>query len=126
MDRKAFVDGFVESVKALKNGENGTYYWWLDIDNEDGLDWAIVLGWGEGWDDPNDSCCNGHYRIMSKVAYQEHNCIMQCDYDIDWTMPYDEETGEVDDSDFAIYEDYDDDKLREIANELLKLADTYK
>ena len=125
MDKKAFVDGFVKSVKALKNGENGTSYWYLDIDDDDN-DWAIVLGWGEGWDDPTDSCCKGHYRIMAKVAYQPNNSGMQSDYDIDWLMPYDEETGEVDDCDYAIYAEDDDDKLREIANDLLKCADTYQ
>lgn len=37
-----------------------------------------------------------------KVAYQSVNSIMQCDYDIDWLMPYNEATGEVDDTDISI------------------------
>ena len=27
---------------------------------------------------------------------------MQCDYDVDWLMPYNEESGEVDDVEFAL------------------------
>ena len=41
--------------------------------------------------------------MAAKVAYQPHNSIMQCDYDVDWTMPYDEETGDVWDTDITVY-----------------------
>ena len=27
----------------------------------------------------------------------------ECDYDVDWTMPYDEETGDVWDTDITVY-----------------------
>lgn len=120
-----FVEGFVKSVKALKEGKEVTFYWWLKQNGINEKDWAIVLGWSGDWDDENDSCCKGHYRIMAKVAYQPHNCIMQGDYDADWTMPHDEETGEVDDCDIAIYESDTDDNLRQFAKDLMEWSKKY-
>lgn len=125
LNRKEFIDGFVSAVNSLKNGEDGTYFWWLKQNDDNGNDWAIVVGWSEGWDDLDDSCCKGHYRIMAKVAYQSHKNIMQCDYDVDWTIPHDEETGEVDDCDIAIYETDTEEDLRRYAEDLLKWSKDY-
>ena len=82
--------------------ESGTYSWHLGQDNK-GNDWAIVLGWRDGFDaDEVDDCADGTYRLCTKLAYQPSNSLMQCDYDVDWMMPYDEDTGEVDVTEFVI------------------------
>ena len=41
------------------------------------------------------------YRIVGKLAFQPVESVMQ-EYDIDWLMPYDEDTGEVDDNELSI------------------------
>ena len=48
---------------------------------------------------------------------------MQCDYEIDWLMPYDEETMEVDNTETPIYSN---DNLEEIVDWLLKCYSTYE
>ena len=42
-----------------------------------------------------------------KFAYQPRTSLMQ-EYDIDWLMPYDEETNEVDDTEIPISDNMDD------------------
>ena len=54
-------------------------------------DYAVCIGWhdcgrDEGW------------KIAWKIGRQTHNNIMQSDFDIDFEMPYNEETGDVDDT----------------------------
>lgn len=82
----------VTNVWNLKDHE-GT--WFFDLDWDNGKRWAIAIAWMD-WDNTND------WRLYAKVAYQPKNSLMQCDYDIDWIMPYDEETGEVDDTETEI------------------------
>ena len=83
--------------------KEGCYHWWLETDNN-GNNWAIVLGWQDGYEeDDTDELSDGTWHLAAKVAYQPHNSIMQCDYDVDWTMPYDEETGDVWDTDTTVY-----------------------
>lgn len=103
MNRKELVKQFTEAVKRMKQThENGTYHWNLDVYNHN--QWAIVLGWADGFEeDPNDECMDGTYRICAKLAFQPTNSMLQCDYDIDWLMPYDENTSEVDDTEISIY-----------------------
>lgn len=61
---------------------------------------AIVVGWSDGFEaapagTPN---ADGTWRVCAKIAYQHSNNAMQCDFDIDWYMPYNLDTGEVDDT----------------------------
>ena len=65
---------------------------------------AIVVGWGNGFEEaePNTPMADGTYRICAKVAYQGANNMCQCDYEGDWYMPYDLESGEVDDTDTEV------------------------
>ena len=72
-----------------KLDKNACYHHWLGRDYKGNI-WALVFGW-----DDEDF-------ILGKVAYQPVNSIMQCDYEWDWTMPYDVETGEVDDTELII------------------------
>ena len=107
----------------MKTYREGTYYWKLDVDSN-GNQWAIVLGWQDGYEeDETDDCTDGTWRLCAKLAYQPVNSMMQCDYDIDWLMPYNEETGEVDDNELSIYPDSDASK---IIDWLLKCYETYE
>ncbi|MBO5828887.1 MAG: hypothetical protein J6R59_10620 [Paludibacteraceae bacterium] len=108
MSRKTLIKEFINAVEDMKETKyNGTYHWILGRDENDN-DWAIVLGWADGFEkEENDSCTDGTYRLCAKVAYQPYNSMMQCDYEIDWLMPYDEESGEVDNTEMPIYLDTD-------------------
>lgn len=67
-----------------------------------------MLGWSDGFEEkPDDDNLDGTWRICAKLAYQSKRSVMQCDYDIDWYMPYDEVTGEVDDNEVSIYPNTD-------------------
>lgn len=56
--------------------------------------WAVVTAWMD-WD--ND----GNWQLYAKVAYQPLTYLLK-DYDTDWLMPYDEDTGLVWDTEIAI------------------------
>lgn len=105
MNKKKLVKEFTSALEEMKRTKsNGTYYWKLDNDDNNNV-WAIVLGWNDGFDeDETDDCMDGTYRLCTKLAYQSSNNIMK-EYDIDWLMPYDEKTGEVDDTEVSIYPD---------------------
>ena len=124
MDKARLIDEFVSAVEDMQRTKfNGTYHWILGRD-ENGNDWAIVLGWEDGFDaEEDDDCTDGTWRLCVKLAYQPWNSLMQCDYDIDWTMPYDEETKEVDDTEVAIYPNTD---LEETIEWLLERYKDYK
>ena len=118
MDKKKLIAKFVAAVEDMRRThECGTYCWWLDQD-ENRNNWAIVLGWADGFEEnPNDNNLDGTWRICAKLAYQPWNSAMQCDYDIDWLMPYDEESGEVDDNEVSIYPNTN---LKEVIDWLLE------
>lgn len=84
IDRDNLVNEFNNAVQNMLNDTNhaGCYHWHLDTDDSNN-NCAIVLGY------------NSEDYLCAKVAYQPSNSIMQCDYDVDWIMPYDSETGEV-------------------------------
>ena len=60
--------------------------------------WAIVFAWEDGFE-PDDT--GNDARFCGRVAYQPKNSGMQCDL-MDWTMPFDENSGEVDDTDTEV------------------------
>ena len=124
MKKNKLIKEFKKAVEDMRfNHPNGTYHWDLDVDENNRV-WAIVLGWADGYEaDETDDCMDGTYRLSVKLAYQPKNSIMQCDYDIDWEMPYDEISGEVDDTEVAIYPN---DNLELIIDWLLDIYSTYK
>ena len=123
MNRNTLAKEFIEAVGEMRRTHGaGTYYWTLGEDDK-GNTWAIVLGWADGFEpDATDPCMDGTWRLCAKLAYQPNNSIMQCDYDIDWLMPYDEETMEVDDNECSIYPDTD---LVDIIDWLLECYESY-
>lgn len=103
MNKRKLIQEFTAAVEEMRcTHQNGTYYWIIGEDEEN--DWAIVLGWADGFDEmEDDNNLDGTWRICAKMAFQSKKSIMQCDYDIDWDMPYDKITGEVDDNEVSIY-----------------------
>ena len=80
-----------QAVEFLLKEKQGCYFKPLKIDNGNNK-WGIVIGWGAGFDEKEKtSFSDREYRICSKIAY--NNSALQCDYDIDFVMPYDKETG---------------------------------
>ena len=122
MNRNTLAKEFIEAVAEMRRTHGaGTYHWIIGEDEEN--DWAIVLGWADGFEPkPDDDCTDGTWRICAKMAFQSKRNIMQCDYDIDWDMPYDKITGEVDDNEVPIYPDTD---LMEVINWLLDCYHDY-
>ena len=82
------------TVQDMEQAKQYDTTYWIPLGNYFGNDWAIVFG----WQDPYE---NGYLSIMGKVAYQNPNCIMQ-EYEMDWQMPYDAESGEVDDTEIIL------------------------
>ena len=115
---------FVTTVTDMREThENGTYYWPLRTDSNNNH-WAFVLGWSDGFDEnEKDDYTKDTYRLCAKLAYQPHNRVMQSDYDVDWDMPYDEKTGEVDNTGIAFYPDTN---IKEAFNWLLECYEKYK
>lgn len=89
--------------------KEGTMYFSLGIINNDR--YAIVFT----RDEDNT--------LWGKVAYQSVNSIMQCDYDIDWLMPYNKDTGEVDDTEINIESIRDIQWLIDEAERIVKEAE---
>ena len=51
--------------------------------------YAVCIGWHDG----------GHgWEVAWKIGRQTTNNIMQCDFDVDFEMPYSDESGDVDDT----------------------------
>ena len=89
--RYVYATEIMNDLKKLD--KNACYHHWLGRDYKGNI-WALVFGYSDVMDDTEE--------LRGKVAYQPANSIMQCDYDWDWTMPYDDETGEVDDTELVI------------------------
>lgn len=97
-----------QSADKLSNGDNACYFYPLGESNCKTNQMFLVLGWRGGFNEamPNEPYADGEYRVCCKLAY---NCDdLQCDYDFDWEMPYDENSGDVDDTDNT----YDDSYVR--------------
>ena len=123
MNKATLINEFIEAVKFLKTTKSNSTYYWI-VDRDDNNDWALVLGWADGFEEEeDDDCTDKTWRLCAKISYQPNNSIMQCDYDIDWIMPYDEESGEVDDNEISIYPDTD---LEELVNDLFEWYENYK
>lgn len=66
----------------------------------------MVFAWQDGFGDKYDDSQyhRGEYRICGKLAYNDS---YMKEYDMDWLMPYDEDTGEVYDTECS-FEDMAD------------------
>lgn len=94
---------------ASTKEQGGCYHW--KVCSQGDKDIAVVLGWTQ-FPDEADDCKDKYYdddfRLAVKVGYQPSNSMMQCDYDIDFNLPYNPDTGDVyDDCEYCIYETTD-------------------
>ena len=81
----------IEAYKAVSEEEGVTWHKVLEtLDNGDKL--CLAVGIGEGFDEPT---------VCAKIGVLAGNSGMT-EYDMDFIMPYDEESGEVFDTDSAI------------------------
>ena len=56
---------------------------------DDRYNYSVCIGWHDG----------GHgWEVAWKTGRQTTNNIMQCDFDVDFEMPYSDESGDVDDT----------------------------
>ena len=96
---KIDLDFLTSSIKWLNDEKCGCCFQKV-AETDGGTGLLIVLGWQDGYDkaEPNTPNADGTYRICAKIAYQHSNNAMQCDFDVDWYMPYNKKTGDVDDT----------------------------
>lgn len=93
---------------ASTKEQGGCYCWKVCANTDDNKDIYIVLGWcdyGNESKENIDKYYDDKYRLAVKVGYQPSNSTMQCDYDIDFTLPYNPDDRDVcDDCEYCIYE----------------------
>lgn len=82
-------------------------------DKDINKDVCIVLGWASGYDAEPIKYCDEDYHLCVKVGYQAVNNIMQTDYDIDFNQVYDRETGDIYDTEIALYPNSDFEDIAE-------------
>ena len=87
MQLKSLCEIIFNKIKNLQYDE--TYFYFLD-DYDEKNNWALVFGYVDGDDE-----------VSGKVAYQPIHSMMQ-EYDIDWDMPYDKDSGDVWDTEIHI------------------------
>ena len=109
IDTKQFAKELKEAADYLaENKESGGCYHFhtVEMDDKDiNKNVSIVLGWASGYDAEPIKYCDEDYHLCVKVGYQAVNNIMQTDYDIDFNQVYDKETGDVYDTEIALYPD---------------------
>lgn len=96
---KSSVDWCLENHDGVSFIEMGTL--------EDGRKLCLVFGWENGYDKGEDFQYHddeGLWTLCSKLAVNTDD--LQCDYEMDWTMPYHED-GEVWATDMAVRKDED-------------------
>ena len=66
----------------------------LNYADTDKYNYCVCMGWSGGYE--KDEAHPDGYHIVLGVKRQTYNNCMQCDYDIDFEYPYNEETGDCD------------------------------
>lgn len=108
-DVRKWLAGAVADARITKN--EGCWVYWLDRTTD--KHWALVMAFNPNCvvDASEREYIGEQYidgygcQLCVKIAYQPWNSMLQCDYDIDWLMPFDSETGDVFDTEFGIRED---------------------
>lgn len=92
--------------------------WHLRFAWDDNYVYSVCMGWTTGDDKAVIAC---------KIGRQTHNNCMQCDLDIDFEMPYNEETDDVDDTWREVSAEEDWDTLaKELRSDARRIWKTYK
>lgn len=93
---------FKEAVDWLLKEKQGCVHQVLGRTDE-GTELCLVIGWADIGYDLEEVKKNGYedegYYICSKIGYQHRNSGMQSDFEWDFPMPYNPETGDVWDTD---------------------------
>lgn len=99
--------------------ENGCGCCHLELIKDDkGNIYSIAMGWLDGYDESDKGKWqSGTWKICTEIGYQPENSFMQTDLGIDFLMPYDGTTGEVDDTCLSLPENPDWDRLADYLNE---------
>ncbi len=104
--RKVTGEWVKSSVEWLVDMQCGCCYFkvWED---DDGREYDVCIGWLEGCDPDDPDVIHGEgdpdWGVSWKIAFQDPDNAMQCDFGVDWNMPYDPDTGEVYDTCNRIY-----------------------
>ena len=83
-----------DCVDRLVKTQSGCYHLKFDTDAKN--DYCICVGWHDYTGDPKDG--DSRYKLAWKIGRQSIRNVMQCDFDIDFEMPYNPESGDVDDT----------------------------
>ncbi len=81
--------------------------WYIDFARDEARIWSVVMCWSQEGDEEF---------VLAKVGYRAANSLMT-EYDIDFVMPYNEETSEVDDLECMYYPGT---QAYEIANDMYR------
>ncbi len=92
---------YLKRLKAITGKTVKDWYGWL-VDEQCGCchavfaddatwNWSVCMGW-------HSAGARGQWTVAWKIGRQTRNNIMQTDLDLDFEMPYDPETGDVDDT----------------------------
>ena len=96
---------------ASTKEQGGCYRWKICANTDDNKDIYIVLGWcnyGNELKELIDKYYDDKYRLAVKICCQPSNSVMQCDYDIDFNLPYNPDNFDVyDNCEYCIYETTD-------------------
>ena len=129
---KELAKQFKEAADNLaKNAEEGGCYTFCQYtieDNDIDKNVYIVLGWAPGYNDNrNDKYYDDGYRLAVKVGYQSVDNMMQTDYNTDFYQVYDKETGDVYDTEIALYKNTDfEDVAKQIVNDYHYVLSSWK
>jgi len=115
---KADFEAIIKSAKKeTPSDEQLLGTWILNLERIGGNDYAIVVAWQNGFDKDDPDTIDG-YSLCAKVGFQSKNNIMQCDYDIDWDMPYNDDSEIIWDSEVSNVCETDFDWLIENWNQI--------
>ncbi len=110
-------------ITSIPSDKTYTGCWFWRLGQIGDHDFAIVIGWEFGYEtDKLDPLCHNNHHLAIKLGCQPHRSIMQCDFEVDWTMPYDPKTGDIEDTCTAIYT-YDSQEYLEML--ISNLIETY-
>lgn len=107
----------------LMNEGSGCCRHFLLTDDND-LDWYILMGWSDGYENDEtgeEPWADGTYRINTMIGFQDHSSMMQSDLDVDFSCPYNKDTGDCDDTHVTLTEASPD--WNALAEELNKTAE---
>ena len=69
------IESFTNAVKEMAQHKEGCYHWWVETDNN-GNNWAIVLGWQDGYEEDDewnetDSCWDFYNDSRGDKLFEE-------------------------------------------------------